>query len=86
MRAASSEGIRVVHAERETAIQAANRTLQVRRRGRCSGCDARCLLHCLEIMEGVLTSAAERRFLDFQSRCERPAPLPVNFPDNESAR
>jgi predicted dehydrogenase len=43
-------------------------------------------LHCLEMMEGVLISAAEHRFYDFESRCERPAPLPVNFPDNESAR
>ncbi len=43
-------------------------------------------LHCLEVMEGVLISAAERRFVDFESRCERPAPLPVNFPDDERAR
>jgi hypothetical protein len=43
-------------------------------------------LHCLEIMEGVLISATERRFFDFESRCERPAPLTVNFPDSESVR
>jgi predicted dehydrogenase len=40
-------------------------------------------LHCLEVMEGTLISSAERRFFDFKSRCERPAPLPLNFPDNE---
>ena len=40
-------------------------------------------LHCLEVMEGILISSAERRFLDFKSRCECPAPLPLNFPDNE---
>ena len=34
-------------------------------------------LHCLEVMEG------ERRFHEFESRCERPAPLPTNFPDDE---
>ena len=43
-------------------------------------------LHCLEVMEGVLISVAERRFFDFESRRERPAPLPVNFPDSERAR
>jgi predicted dehydrogenase len=40
-------------------------------------------LHCLEIMEGVLISATERRFFDFESRCEH---LTVNFPDSESPR
>jgi hypothetical protein len=40
-------------------------------------------LYCLEVMEGILISSAERRFLDFKSRCECPAPLPLNFPDNE---
>lgn len=43
-------------------------------------------LHCLEIMEDVLISVADHRFFAFESHCERPAPLPVNFPDNESAR
>ena len=32
-------------------------------------------LHCLEVMEGVLISAAEHRFYDFESRCERPVAL-----------
>lgn len=39
-------------------------------------------LHSLEIMEGLLTSASEGRFFDFKSTCERPAALPVNFPDD----
>jgi hypothetical protein len=42
-------------------------------------------LHCLEMMEGVLISADQHRFFEFESRCERPAPLPLNFPDNERA-
>ena len=40
-------------------------------------------LHCLEIMDGILISAAERRFYRLESRCDRPEPLPTNFPDNE---
>jgi predicted dehydrogenase len=40
-------------------------------------------LHCLEIMEGLLVSATERRFYDLRTRCNRPDPLPVNFPDSE---
>jgi hypothetical protein len=40
-------------------------------------------LHFLEVMEGVLTSAAEHRFFDFEGGCKRPAPLSVNFPDDE---
>jgi predicted dehydrogenase len=56
--------------------------LIAKREARASGAMA---LHSLEIMEGLLTSASERRFYDFESRCERPAALPVNFPDNEQA-
>jgi predicted dehydrogenase len=56
--------------------------LIAKREARASGAMA---LHSLEIMEGLLTSASERRFYDFESRCERPAALPVNFPDNERA-
>jgi hypothetical protein len=37
-------------------------------------------------MEGVLISATEGRFLDFESRCQRLAPLLVSFPDDERAR
>ena len=56
--------------------------LRAKRKPRASGAMA---LHSLEIMEGLLISAAERRFYEFQSRCERPAPLPENFPDEEKA-
>jgi hypothetical protein len=41
-------------------------------------------LHCLEVMEAMLVSAAEGRFVHLQTSCERPAPLPVDFPDRES--
>jgi hypothetical protein len=54
--------------------------LRDRREARASGAMA---LHCLEVMEGLLISATERRFYDFRSRCDRPEPLPVNFPDSE---
>jgi predicted dehydrogenase len=40
-------------------------------------------LHCLEVMDGVLISATEKRFYEFESRCERPEPLPTSFPDSE---
>jgi predicted dehydrogenase len=56
--------------------------LQAKREARASGAMA---LHSLEILEGLLTPASERRFFEFQSRCERPAPLQENFPDDEKA-
>lgn len=40
-------------------------------------------LHCLEIMEGLLSSAAEGRFVEMKTTCRRPEPLPIAFPDNE---
>jgi predicted dehydrogenase len=36
--------------------------------------------HCLELMEGLLASAAQGRYVDISSTCERPAPMPVDFP------
>src|SRR5271168_1535851 len=56
--------------------------LMAKREARASGTMA---LHCLEIMEGLLISASERRFYDLHSLCVRPTPLPVNFPDDERA-
>jgi hypothetical protein len=56
--------------------------LMAKRAARASGTIA---LHCLEIMEGLLISASERRFYDLHSLCVRPTPLPVNFPDDERA-
>lgn len=40
-------------------------------------------LHSLELMHGLLESAASGHFYTLQSSCSRPEPLPVNFPDNE---
>jgi len=39
--------------------------------------------HSIELMEGVLRSAAERRFVEVESRFERPEPLPEDFPESE---
>jgi predicted dehydrogenase len=33
--------------------------------------------HVLDVMESLLTSAAERRVVDVQSSCERPSPVPL---------
>lgn len=41
-----------------------------------------CAARGLEVMEGLLTSAAEGRFYHVQSACQRPEPLPTNFPDS----
>ena len=41
-------------------------------------------LHSLELMHGLLDSAANGTFYSLQSSCDRPAPLPVNFPDSEA--
>lgn len=40
-------------------------------------------LHSVEVMEGVLISAKERRFYELTTTCERPQPIPVDFPDQE---
>ena len=37
-------------------------------------------LHGLELMEAILTSAAQGRFQSLESSCERPEPLPLDFP------
>jgi predicted dehydrogenase len=36
--------------------------------------------HALELMEGLLQSAGQGRYVELQSRCERPDPMPVDFP------
>lgn len=51
-----------------------------RREARASGEMA---LHSLEVMHGLLDSAATGSFYSLNSSCTRPAPLPTNFPDNE---
>jgi predicted dehydrogenase len=40
-------------------------------------------LHSLELMHGLLASAANGEFYHLHSSCDRPQPLPVDFPDNE---
>lgn len=35
--------------------------------------------HVYEVMEAMLTSSADRSFVDISSRCSRPAPLPETF-------
>lgn len=41
-------------------------------------------LHSLELMHGILDSAKNGRFNSLHSSFERPAALPVNFPDSET--
>jgi len=40
--------------------------------------------HVYEAMEAMLASPGLGRFVDLQSRCARPEPLPENFPESES--
>jgi len=40
-------------------------------------------LHAMEVMEGLLTSAAEGRFVAMTTTCARPEPVPVDFPAGE---
>lgn len=54
------------------------------RQGREERASGQMALHAMELMEGLLTSARERRFLELTTRFERPAPLPVDFPHSES--
>jgi predicted dehydrogenase len=49
-----------------------------RRAERASGQMA---FHCLELMEGLLESAVQKRYVELQSRCTRPEPMPTDFPD-----
>jgi predicted dehydrogenase len=46
-------------------------------RGREPRCSGRLAAHVVEVMESILVSAAERRFVPIRSRVERPAPLTV---------
>ena len=41
-------------------------------------------LHSLELMHGLLESATNGTFYKLHSSCERPQPLPVDFPRSES--
>jgi hypothetical protein len=51
--------------------------LTAKREARASGAMA---LHSLEIMEGLLISASESRFCEFESHCERANAAAKKFP------
>lgn len=53
---------------------------QAIRDGRPPRLSADMAFHCLDVMEGMLLSAKEHRFIDMLSTCERPAPMPMDFP------
>jgi hypothetical protein len=40
--------------------------------------------HVCEVMEGILQSPKLGRYVDIASTCNRPAPLPENFPESEA--
>jgi predicted dehydrogenase len=50
------------------------------RDGRPERASGQMAYHGLELMEGILASAAQGRYVDIVSRCERPAPMPLDFP------
>lgn len=39
-------------------------------------------LHILEVMEGILTSRSSGRYVSIETRCERPEPMPEQFPSS----
>ena len=50
--------------------------VQAMREGRTPRASGQLGLHLCEVMQGILDSASLRRFVDINSRCDRPAPLP----------
>lgn len=51
------------------------------RDGRAARASGELAFHCLELMEGLLESAARGRFIELNSTCTRPEPMPLDFPD-----
>jgi predicted dehydrogenase len=51
------------------------------RDGRAERASGQMAFHCLELMEGLLASAAQGRYVELSSTCARPEPMPQNFPD-----
>lgn len=51
--------------------------------GRTERASGSMALHSMELMEGIMTSAREHRFIELATTFERPAPLPVDFPESE---
>ena len=68
------------HAENSRGIGLVDmvQAIQQNRPERASGAMA---LHSLEVMEGMLISARERRFVDMETTFERPSPMGLEFPD-----
>jgi hypothetical protein len=56
------------------------------RDGRPARASGEMALHAVELMEGLLVSARERRYLDLTTTFERPSPLPLDFPASERQR
>ena len=54
------------------------------RHGRPPRASARVAHHVCEVMHGMLTSPAQGRFMDITSTCDRPDPLPEDFPASEA--
>ena len=52
--------------------------------GRAARASGEMALHSLELMHGMLDSAKNGVFHTLHSNFQRPAALPVNFPDNEA--
>ncbi len=51
--------------------------------GRPHRASAEMACHVLEVMHSVLEAPAEGRYIDMESSCRRPAPLPAGLPDEE---
>ena len=54
------------------------------RDGRPPRASADMAYHVTEVMEGILQAPKLGRYVDIVSRCDRPAPLPENFPQSEA--
>jgi len=83
------EEVPVIHPFNETSHKENSRgiglvdmayAIRDQRAERASGAMA---FHSLEVMEGLLTSAKERRFYELKSTFTRPEPLPIDFPKSE---
>lgn len=54
------------------------------RNGRAPRASGEMALHVLEIMSSIQHSSDQRRFVDIESTCRIPAPLPADFPQSEA--
>lgn len=55
------------------------------RDGRPARASGEMALHAMEVMEALLRSAQDGKFRTLTTTCERPAPLPVDYPTAERA-